>query len=60
MRDDGAGLPDEARPGSHGLPSMRNRAETIGAELDLCPGADGRGTVVTLSLPLRALTGAAP
>ena len=60
VRDDGEGLPDEARPGSHGLPSMRNRAETIGADLDLAPGPDGRGTVVKLSLPLRALTGAAP
>jgi signal transduction histidine kinase len=60
VRDDGAGLPDEARPGSHGLPSMRNRAETIGADLDLTPGEDGRGTVVRLSLPLRAPTGATP
>jgi signal transduction histidine kinase len=60
VRDDGAGLPDEARPGSHGLPSMRNRAETIGAALDLAPGPDGRGTIVTLSLPLRAPEGATP
>jgi signal transduction histidine kinase len=60
VRDDGAGLPDEARPGSHGLPSMRNRAETIGAELDLARGPDGRGTVVTLSLPLRTPEGATP
>jgi signal transduction histidine kinase len=53
VRDDGAGLPDEARPGSHGLPSMRNRAETIGAQLDLTVGPDGRGTVVRLDVPLR-------
>ena len=59
VRDDGAGLPDAARPGSHGLPSMRNRAETIGAELSLSRGADGRGTVVALSLPLREPSGAA-
>lgn len=52
VRDDGAGLPDKARPGSHGLPSMRNRAETIGAELDLGSGDDGRGTVMTLDVPL--------
>jgi signal transduction histidine kinase len=52
VRDDGAGLPDEARPGSHGLPSMRNRAETIGATLDLTVGPDGRGTVVRLDVPL--------
>jgi signal transduction histidine kinase len=52
VRDDGAGLPDAARPGSHGVPSMRNRAETIGAELELTTGADGRGTVVRLDVPL--------
>jgi signal transduction histidine kinase len=52
VRDDGTGLPEADRPGSHGLPSMRNRAETIGAELDLSRGEGGRGTVVTLSVPL--------
>jgi signal transduction histidine kinase len=52
VRDDGAGLPDAARPGSHGVPSMRNRAETIGAELELATGPDGRGTVVRLDVPL--------
>ena len=59
VRDDGDGLPDEARPGSHGLPSMRNRAETIGAELDLSSGPDGRGTTVTLKLPRTTPIGAA-
>ena len=52
VSDDGSGLPDEARPGSHGLPSMRNRAETIDAELDLSRGEGERGTVVTLNVPL--------
>jgi signal transduction histidine kinase len=52
VRDDGAGLPDAARPGSHGLPSMRNRAETIGARLELAAGPEGRGTVVRLDVPL--------
>jgi signal transduction histidine kinase len=56
VRDDGLGLPDSDRPGSHGLPSMRNRAETIGADLDLARGPDGRGTVVTLDLPLTTAT----
>ena len=59
VRDDGEGLPGEARPGSHGLPSMRNRAETIGAEIELEPGPDGRGTVVTLNVPLMHATEAA-
>lgn len=52
VRDDGSGLPDTERPGSHGLPSMRNRAQTIGADLDLSRGEGGSGTVVTLSIPL--------
>jgi signal transduction histidine kinase len=59
VRDDGAGIPEVARPGSHGLPSMRNRAETIGAEIELEPGPDGRGTVVTLNVPLMHATEAA-
>jgi len=59
VRDDGSGLPDEARPGSHGLPSMRNRAETIGAELEMTRGPGGRGTVVTLKVPLTHATEAA-
>jgi signal transduction histidine kinase len=50
VRDDGDGMPAAARPGSHGLPSMRNRAATIGAELDWERGPDGRGTTVTLKL----------
>jgi signal transduction histidine kinase len=37
---------------------MRNRAETIGAELTMSTGEGGRGTVVSLSLPLRAPEGA--
>ena len=56
VRDDGTGLPSADRPGSHGLPSMRNRAGTIGADLDLSRGPDGRGTVVTLDVPLTTAT----
>jgi signal transduction histidine kinase len=59
VRDDGLGLPESDRPGSHGLPSMRNRAQTIGADLDLARGPSGRGTVVTLDLPLTTPTEAA-
>jgi signal transduction histidine kinase len=59
VRDDGTGLPASDRPGSHGLPSMRNRAETIGAELELSRGPEGRGTVVTLDVPLTPATEAA-
>jgi signal transduction histidine kinase len=51
VADDGVGLPAAHHPGGHGLRSMRSRAETIGAALQLGPGADGRGTVVQLILP---------
>lgn len=51
VRDDGAGLPTAARPGSSGLRSMRNRAQTIGAALELATGPGGRGTAITLTLP---------
>ena len=50
--DDGEGLPEVVRPGSHGMRTMRNRAETIGARLEWRRGSLGRGTAVTLDLPL--------
>jgi len=56
IRDDGGGLPEVQRPGSHGLHSMRNRAATIGARLDLQSGPEGHGTVVTLDVPLTTPT----
>jgi signal transduction histidine kinase len=49
--DDGVGMSAEPRPAGHGLRSMRSRAETIGAALDIGPGPDGRGTRVALALP---------
>jgi signal transduction histidine kinase len=52
VRDDGAGIPGELRPGASGLRSMLNRAETIGADLELAPGPDGTGTTVRLRLPV--------
>lgn len=51
VRDDGRGMPAIRRPGSNGLRSMRSRADTIGAALSIGPGAGGRGTCVSLSLP---------
>jgi signal transduction histidine kinase len=51
VRDDGRGLPDELRPGSNGLRSMRERAATIGGTLEV-GHADGGGTVVALKVPL--------
>ncbi len=51
VADDGIGLDGRPSPGGHGLRSMRGRAETIGAELDIGPGPGGRGTRVALALP---------
>ena len=52
VRDDGTGMPAEPRPGASGLRGMAGRAATIGADLDIGPGEDGRGTAVVLALPL--------
>lgn len=52
VRDDGDGMPAEPRPGSSGLRGMAGRADTIGADLEIGACEDGRGTSVTLSLPL--------
>ena len=48
--DDGRGVPDRVRPGGHGLRTMRNRAETIGARLEWQQRDGGGGTAVTLEL----------
>ena len=52
VSDDGRGVPADVRPGSHGLRSMRHRAATIGGELTVAPNDAGRGTTVSLSVPL--------
>jgi signal transduction histidine kinase len=49
--DDGVGLPVQPRPGAHGLRTMRSRAESIGASVELGAGPGGRGTQVVLRLP---------
>ena len=51
VRDDGVGMPSVPRPGSHGLSSMRNRAATIGATLEVESGGASPGTEVRLVLP---------
>jgi signal transduction histidine kinase len=50
--DDGRGLPETTRPAATGLLSMRTRAATIGARLDIRPRPAGTGTVVELRLPI--------
>ena len=52
VTDDGRGLPERARPGSHGLRSMAARAETLGGSFSVEPGPGGCGTVVSLDVPL--------
>ena len=51
VADDGIGLPGGPPQGGHGLRSMRGRAETIGAHLEIGPAPGGRGTRVALALP---------
>jgi signal transduction histidine kinase len=51
VADDGVGLPAQPPAGGHGLRSMRGRAETIGARLEIGPSTGGRGTRVALALP---------
>jgi signal transduction histidine kinase len=52
VRDDGDGLPADARPGSHGIGFMGHRAATIGGRLRFERGDGGRGTTVALDVPL--------
>jgi len=40
------------RAGGNGLRNMRRRMEQIGGTLAIGPGAGGRGTVITLQVPL--------
>ena len=60
VSDDGGGMPERLRPGSHGLRTMRDRADTIGARIELEPGPGGRGTTVRLTLPPAITQGAEP
>jgi two-component system NarL family sensor kinase len=50
VEDDGKGLPPDVRMGV-GLNSMRERAEELGGQLEVGPGAGG-GTRITADLPL--------
>jgi len=54
IRDDGDGIVsailEDGRPGHYGLPGMRERAEGMGAKLDIWSGA-GTGTEIDLNIP---------
>jgi len=56
VRDDGPGFDIEALPRTRrgmGLATMRERAQEIGARLDIRTRA-GAGTTVSVSVPIRA------
>ena len=50
--DDGRGISPDAprRPDAFGIVGMRERADAIGARLEITSGSDGRGTTVRLEL----------
>ena len=51
VRDDGKGLPDEPRDGGYGLLGMRERADAIGARLEVS-STEGRGTTVRCTVKM--------
>jgi PAS domain S-box-containing protein len=54
IEDDGAGVPPDImrRPGAHGILGMRERMTQVGGDFSIARGAQGRGTLVTVSVPL--------
>jgi signal transduction histidine kinase len=52
VSDDGRGLGELKTGSGDGLPNMRARAAGLGGVLSVGPGADGRGTLVRLRVPL--------
>ena len=52
VQDDGRGLPSELRTGASGLPTMENRAATIGGRLTRSSPSNHPGTLIRLDVPL--------
>lgn len=52
VEDDGKGIAITGQAG-RGLVNMRLRAESVQGEVAMGPGGDGKGTRITLTLPLR-------
>jgi signal transduction histidine kinase len=50
--DDGVGPGRGARAGGRGLRNLAHRAETLGGQMSLDPGPEGKGTVLTWRVPL--------
>ncbi len=59
VRDDGRGIASQRRPGAHGIVVMKSRAATINGRLDFATPAGGRGTAITLDVPIEQIRGAA-
>ncbi len=57
IEDDGMGIAPERlrQPSSHGILGMRERLLQFGGQLSVEPGAQGRGTRVSATLPLSAI-----
>jgi signal transduction histidine kinase len=58
VEDDGTGVaPDRLQqPSSHGIVGMRERLLQFGGQLLVEPGAEGRGTRVSATMPLGAIS----
>ncbi len=58
IEDDGMGIAPERlrQPSSHGILGMRERLLQFGGQLSVEPGAQGRGTCVSATLPLSAIS----
>jgi PAS domain S-box-containing protein len=59
VRDNGKGFDTSQDSEGHGLSSMRRRAEGIGGRLEMI-SIKGKGTTITLEMPLAGSAGASP
>ena len=57
VSDDGVGLPTDYEDRGHGFARMKADAERMGGRLETSAGAEGRGTVVSCTIPLDAVRG---
>lgn len=56
IEDDGKGVAPERlqNPSSHGMLGMRERLMQVGGQLSVNPGTQGRGTLVSATMPIRS------
>jgi signal transduction histidine kinase len=57
IRDNGVGITPTIAPGpgSHGFLSMRHRVQSLGGVLTIGSGKDGKGTEISMRLPLKEI-----